>query len=131
MAHSLSTGPDLADQILEEIDRIVQQAEASDKPLELDPARSRLFELFVAAQGAGYLDDDSERDLSSDGLCQALAEQWGLRSAAMESTASQSKLPQEQLTRMRHLWSILRMWMEWDYAWSRWDEFHREGRCAH
>jgi len=25
---------------------------------------------------------------------------------------------------MRMLWSFLRMWMEWAYAWERWSEFH-------
>ena len=25
----------------------------------------------------------------------------------------------------RLLWSVMRMWMEWDYAWERWEEFHR------
>ena len=29
------------------------------------------------------------------------------------------------LQKMRSLWSIMRMWMEWTYAWQRWPEFHR------
>ena len=27
---------------------------------------------------------------------------------------------------MRLLWSVMRMWMEWTYAWQRWAEFHQE-----
>jgi hypothetical protein len=29
------------------------------------------------------------------------------------------------MNRMRSLWSMMRMWMEWTYAWDRWEEFHR------
>ncbi|MGD9853650.1 MAG: hypothetical protein AB7U20_01740 [Planctomycetaceae bacterium] len=126
MSQSISTGPELADRIIDEIDRIVKRADDSDKPLEVDPARARLFELFVTAHGSGYLEEGAERDLSADGLCHVLAEQWGLRAAALESTASQSRIPPDQLAKMRRLWSVMRMWMEWTYAWSRWDEFHRD-----
>jgi len=126
MSHPVSTRAGLAEHLLAEINRLVKEAEESDKPLELDPVRSRLFELFVTAHGAGYLEDDSPVDLSADGLCATLSEQWGLRTAALESTANQTRLPPEQLAKMRHLWSLMRMWMEWTYAWSRWDEFHAD-----
>jgi hypothetical protein len=43
---------------------------------------------------------------------------------AQESVARQARLPPEQLAQMRALWSFLRMWMEWTYAWQRWREFH-------
>lgn len=119
-----STTPVLAAQIFGEIDRIICDAESSGKPLEVEPARSRLFELFVTAQGAGYTEEGSDPDLTADGICRSLAEQWGLKSAALESTANQSRLPAEHLSRMRSLWSVMRMWMEWTYAWSRWSEFH-------
>ena len=122
---SASTGSSLAVEILGELDRIITEAESSGKPLEVDPSRSRLFELFVTAQGAGYTQEGSDPDLTADGICHSLAEQWGLKSAALESTASQSRLPAEHLSRMRSLWSVMRMWMEWTYAWSRWDEFHQ------
>ncbi len=117
----------LAVQILGELDRLVSQAESSGQPLEIEPTRSRLFELFVTAHGAGYIEEGSVPDLTSDGICHSLAEQWGLKSAALESTANQSRLPPEHINKMRSLWSVMRMWMEWTYAWSRWEEFHREG----
>jgi hypothetical protein len=42
--------------------------------------------------------------------------------------AAQSKIPPAQLGKLRALWSVLRLWMEWDYAWKRWEEFHpRQG----
>ena len=34
-------------------------------------------------------------------------------------------MPADQLAKMRLLWSVMRMWMEWDYAWERWAEFHK------
>jgi hypothetical protein len=39
--------------------------------------------------------------------------------------AQQTRMPADQLAKMRLLWSVMRMWMEWDYAWERWDEFHK------
>ena len=125
MSHPLTTPAELATHIIDEVGRIVRQAEELDKPLELDPARSRLFELFVTAHAAGCLDEGSRPDLSADSLCRALADQWGLREAALQSTAEQTRLPLDQLEKMRHLWSVMRMWMEWTYAWSRWDEFRQ------
>ncbi len=126
MPPSVSTDTELAVQLIDEIDQTVKQAEEEGEPLEIDPARSRLFELFVMAHGAGLLDQDGPADLSADGLCSTLSDRWGLREAALESTANQSRLPPDQLARMRSLWSVMRMWMEWTYAWSRWDEFHRD-----
>ncbi len=130
MSQSVSTDTDLAAQIIDEIDRIVKQVVESGEPLEVDPARARLFELFVTAHGAGLLDEEGPADLSADGLCSTLSDRWGLREAALESTARQSRLPPDQLTRMRSLWSVMRMWMEWTYAWSRWDEFHRDAAAS-
>ena len=124
MSHPLTTPSDLATHILDEVDRIVRQSEESGKPLELEPARGRLFELFVTAHGAGCVEEGSHPDLSADGLCRTLADQWGLREAALQSTAQQTRLPADQLEKMRRLWSVMRMWMEWSYAWSRWEEFH-------
>jgi len=122
-----SAPPALAVHLLGELDRLITDAESSGQPLEVEPTRSRLFELFVTAQGAGYTEEGSDPDLTADGICRSLAEQWDLKSAALESTANQSKLPPEHLSKMRSLWSVMRMWMEWTYAWSRWNEFHGEG----
>ena len=47
-----------------------------------------------------------------------------LADVAQASVSRQEKLPTESLGRMRMLWSFLRMWMEWGYAWERWPEFH-------
>jgi len=88
--------------------------------------RGQLFELFVTAEGAGYVDGEGDFDLSADGLCHELSERWGLKQAAEQSFTQQSNLPPTQLKKMRSLWSLMRMWMEWTYAWSRWAEFHAE-----
>jgi hypothetical protein len=96
-----------------------------------------LFEFFVTADGAGLIKDDrevaafedldedsNEMDLSADSLCRLLARRWGLDMAAREAQALQTRLPADQLERMRLLWSVMRMWIEWSYAWRRWNEFH-------
>jgi|SRR5579863_5770356 len=143
-----SIEPSLARSIIDQIDLIVQEAERTKRPLEIDPFRSRLFELFVMADAADLLKEaekgdasagvdavegDSPRneplgaDLTADNLCRALAERWNLGDAARESFTNQTRLPAAHLARMRLLWSVMRMWMEWTYAWQRWHEFHPSG----
>ncbi len=124
MSSSIDETLTWADRILDRIEALICEAEQTTKPLELDPYRSQLFELFVTANGAGYTQDDSDPDLSADGLCRALGARWGLANAARESLTHQTRMPQEHLSKMRLLWSVMRMWMEWDYAWERWEEFH-------
>ena len=124
----------VAKEILNGIEALVNEAETDTKPIEIDPYRSRLFEFFVTADGSGLVGDErsstlnddvsDESNLSADGLCRSLARRWGLDMAARDSAAQQTKLPAAQLERMRLLWSIMRMWMEWNYAWCRWNEFH-------
>ena len=122
--NSISETFTLADRILDRLEELILDAERKTKPLELDPYRSQLFELFVTAEGAGYTKEGSDPDLSADGLCRLLGARWGLASAAKEAISQQSRMAPEQLTKMRLLWSVMRMWMEWDYAWERWSEFH-------
>ncbi|MEZ6061893.1 MAG: hypothetical protein R3C19_16230 [Planctomycetaceae bacterium] len=128
----------VARDILDSIERLIDEAQAAVRPLEIDPYRARLFEMFVTADGAELVTSDEdmavdctfdfdleECDLSADGLCRSLARRYGLDMAARESAAQQSRMPPEHLERMRLLWSVMRMWMEWAYAWRRWEEFHR------
>ncbi|MCH9652534.1 MAG: hypothetical protein K0U86_08980 [Planctomycetes bacterium] len=114
----------LANDIIQRVANLVNEAEAETKPLELDPYRSQLFELFVMANAAGFVSEEAEIDLTADNLCRELAKGWGLTAATQQAMEEQAKLPQEQVSKMRILWSVLRLWMEWDYAWKRWDEFH-------
>lgn len=129
--------------ILKGIQSVLEEAQAATKPLEVDPYRSQLFELFVTADGANLIEDErdssvnpidpdvvNELDLSADGLCRSLARNWGLDMAARDSAAQQTRLPPEQLERMRLLWSVMRMWMEWNYAWCRWEEFHSKNTAT-
>ena len=138
MSNSNGTTPEVqravAADILNGVEMLLMEARESTKPLEVDPYRSRLFELFVTADGAQLISDDREAglsdegdpaDLSADGICRSLAQRWGLDMAARESTATQSKMEPDQLEQMRLLWSVMRMWMEWSYAWRRWNEFHQ------
>lgn len=131
----------VASNLLNGIEELIQDAVKATSPLEVDPYRSRLFELFVTADGAGLIADErtsgltkgedrGEIDLSADGVCRSLARRWGLDMAARDSVAQQTKLPPEQLERMRLLWSVMRMWMEWNYAWCRWEEFHKSADAA-
>ena len=117
----------LANGIINRVGNLMLEAEQADKPLEVDPYREQLFELFVTAEGAGFLEEDSEPDLTADGICESLAKRWNLADATRESFQLQKKLPAEQLQKMRLLWSVMRMWMEWSYSWKRWDEFHNGG----
>ncbi len=128
----------VARDILSGIESLMREAQEAVRPMEVEPYRSRLFEFFATADGAGLIRpvDESEqrgdtetkpgdeRELSADNLCRLLARRWGLDMAARESVALQTRLPQDQLDRMRLLWSVMRMWMEWTYAWQRWAEFH-------
>ncbi|KAA0135019.1 hypothetical protein [Gimesia chilikensis] len=126
--HVSSASHDLADDIVRRVANVVGEAEAATKPLELDPYRSQLFELFVMADAAGFVAEDAEIDLTADNLCRELAALWGLTEVTQDAMAAQSKIPPAQLGKLRALWSVLRLWMEWDYAWKRWEEFHpRQG----
>ena len=126
MPNSTSVSRSLADNIIQRVATLIGEAEAADKPMEIEPHRSRLFELFVTAEGAGLISEDAESNLTAEGLCSALSRQWGLAEAAQVSFERQTKLPTEHLGKMRMLWSIMRMWMEWSYAWERWAEFHQD-----
>lgn len=114
----------LANDIIQRVAKLVTDAEAETKPLELDPYRSQLFELFVMADAAGFVSEEADIDLTADNLCRELAKHWGLTAATQDAMEAQSKLPPEHVNKMRTLWSVLRLWMEWDYAWKRWEEFH-------
>lgn len=130
MSTSVTFQDTLAADLLDEIERILLEAEEKTQPLEIEPNRGKLFELFVAAEGAGYIDEDAELDLTADSICKHLGERWGLAEAAQNSVSQQDRLAGDHLAKMRLLWSIMRMWMEWSYAWSRWDEFHKTSSDA-
>jgi hypothetical protein len=118
----------LAERIVSRLHSLVLEAETNSRPLELDPYRSQLFELFVTAEGAGYLQPDSATQLTADELCRLLGQRFGLTAAlrgegGTDAVAS-ARIHPEQVHQLRLLWSLMRMWMEWTYAWSRWSEFH-------
>ena len=124
---------ELGQRIIDRIESILLEAERKTRPLEIDPYRAELFDLFVMADAAGFLvadqDEQAEEpevDLSADAVLAVLAKRWGLDVAARRSFEQQTKLPPEHLSKMRILWAFLRMWMEWTYAWKRWPEFHDE-----
>lgn len=116
--------PPLAQTILDRVDAILAAAGRQQRPIEMEPFRGQLFETFVTAEGAGLLEPDAEADLRAEALCQKLGDRWGLAGATKASAEQQQQLPPEHLAKMRVLWSVLRLWMEWDYAWKRWPEFH-------
>ena len=127
--------------IVDVIETLITESQRETRPLEVDPGRSGLFECFVQAEQQGLIPDEAESAaagdneetehlLSPDLLCRQLARRWGLDMAAREAQAMQTKLPADQLERMRLLWSVMRMWMEWKYAWQRWPEYHRDAAAA-
>lgn len=113
-----------AEAILDDLAVLILDAEQATKPLELPPFRPQLFEIFARAVATGLVVEDADPDLTSDGVLKALADRFGLASATRESVAQQAKLSPEHLNKLRLLWSLLRMWMEWTYAWQRWPEYH-------
>lgn len=115
---------DLAENLLARLKEIILEAEQNTRPLEIDPFRTQLFELFVTAEGSGLTVDGAEPDLSCDGIGRRLAVDWNLQAVAAESVTHQSRIPPEHLSKLRLLWSFMRMWMEWTYAWERYAEFH-------
>lgn len=118
-----------AEQILSQLEEILLDAERQTKPLEMPPYRAQIFELFAAAVSTGLVHEDAQPDLTSDGVLKSIAERWGLGDKTRQSVSQQTKMSPEDVNRLRLLWSLLRMWMEWTYAWERWPDFH--GQCSH
>lgn len=118
------SGHALVHQLVTQVEQVLEQAALVTRPPEVDPYRGELFELFARAWHGALLRDEASPDLTSDTLCRLLAERWGLDTATRASVQQQTKLSPEDLTRMRSLWSVMRMWMEWEYAWTRFAEFH-------
>ncbi len=120
-----ATDPDqFIRQTLDRIEDVLQEAAQAARPLEIDPARGQLFQLFGEAVRQGLVNDDAEPNLTSDSICASLSARWGLKDTVQDSVNQQRKLSGDQLAQMRSLWSVMRMWMEWTYAWNRWAEFH-------
>ncbi len=113
----------LAQDLIDRIEQLILQAEQEAVPLEVDPQRPRLFQMFAEAEAAGFLSDESPIDLSCDAIARHLADRWNLRDLG-QAVAQPTRLPPSQLKRLRVLWSFMRLWMEWTYAWQRWREFH-------
>lgn len=114
----------LIENIIDQLQATVEEAQEQVKPLEMEPYRGRLFELFVTANGAGLTDEELEPNLCSDSITSLLAERWGLKDEARATFENQKAMSSLGQARVKLLWSLLRMWMEWSYAWDRWDEFH-------
>ncbi|MFN5532406.1 MAG: hypothetical protein ACK5F7_17660 [Planctomycetaceae bacterium] len=119
-----SPAAQLARGVIDRLEELILDADRLGRPLEVDPQRQALFELFEQADAGGFLADDSEFDLSADAVAKVLAERWKLRNLGA-AIAQPGNLPPAQLARLRVLWSFMRMWMEWDYAWRRYRERQR------
>lgn len=118
-------GSALAHDLIERIDDVLQAAVASGQPLELDPQRAQLFELFVMCDAAGFLEPGAEQDLTCDGIARELAVRWDLARNLGGALPEPGSVEPAKLRPLRLLWSFMRMWMEWTYAWQRWEEFHQ------
>ncbi len=116
MSVHASVTQSLAQNLIQQIEEVILAAEQAGAPLEVDPQRKALFELFVMADAAGGLEDGADPDLSSDHIARVLSERWNLAKQVGPNNLAHP--------RVRILWSFMRMWMEWSYAWERWEEFH-------
>ena len=126
-----ATDPHFAEELLAQVEAVLQECEAKTRPPEVIPYRDQLFALFAAAFDAGLTGDPDDRepgdaaeDLSADGLCKALGEKWGLAAAAQANPGDGPALSAAHVAKLRLLWSLMRMWMDWDLAWRRWPDYH-------
>ena len=123
--------PHFAEELLAQVEAVLQECEQKTRPPEVIPYRDQLFALFAAAFDAGLTRDPDDRepgapseDLSADGLCKALGEKWGLAAAAQANPEDGPALSAQHVAKLRLLWSLMRMWMDWDLAWCRWPDYH-------
>ncbi len=63
------------------------EAAQATRPLEVDPARTQLFALFVEAYQAGLVRDEVPSNLTADGLCAALSTRWGLKDTVQDQSS--------------------------------------------
>ncbi|MFN0053832.1 MAG: hypothetical protein ACKV0T_16760 [Planctomycetales bacterium] len=122
--HSTPGGA-VAREVIDQVETLLQSARDAGQPIEIDPHRRRLFELFVMAGATGFLQEGAEHDLTCDGIARELSTRWNLAGSLQPGAmANMGAVPAKELPRLRLLWSFMRMWMEWSYAWERWPEFH-------
>ncbi len=114
----------LMEDLINRVEIVITEAEKKHRAIETEPHRGNLFEVFVMAEGAGLLGED-EPNLDAEKIVAVLAERWGLKQQAVDVMANRAAdLGKDNLSKMRLLLAVIRMWMEWTYAWSRWPEFH-------
>src|SRR5579872_1927551 len=104
---NVSPGAALARNLVGRIEEVLQGAASEGQPIEIDPHRSRLFELFVMAEATGFLAEGSDPDLSCDGVARDLAARWNLAQNLGGNLSQPSSLPREELGRLRLLWSFM------------------------
>jgi hypothetical protein len=125
MTTATATQTDTISRVVSQVEGIIQAAESAARPLEVDPYRNQLFELFVFSNGAGLTSPNEAGDLTAETLCRELSARCGLLAATQQQAGQpQVKLGPKELQQMRPLWAVMRLWMEWTYAWDRWAEFH-------
>src|SRR5438067_1876289 len=88
-----SPGAALAHDLVDRVAEVLQTASTNGQPIELDPHRAALFELFVMAEATGFLEEGSEPDLSCDGIARELAARWDLAQNMPGGLAQPSALP--------------------------------------
>ena len=113
----------LVHEVINRIEAVIVDAEEQTRPLEISPFREQLFDLFTTAWKE-KLTAETDGPLAADAICKELGNRWGLSDSTQSSVAQQKAIPPEHLAKMRSLWSVMRMWMEWNYAWGRYPEFH-------
>src|SRR5258708_3451373 len=90
---NLSPGRSIARDLVARIADVVQNSATTGQPLELDPHRAQLFELFVMAEATGFLEEGAEVDLTCDGVARQLADRWNLAGAVGGQQFQPSTLP--------------------------------------
>lgn len=113
------------------IAQVLNDVEVRESALEREPYRGRLFSQFAVAWEVGLDTSDAPTDLSADGIARRLATRWNMANMVGDSVHAPQRLTPTAQAKMRGLLSFLRMWTEWEYAWSRWSELHEAAGQPH
>lgn len=115
----------LISHLVDRAETVIKAAEAANYPLEMDPFRAQLFDIFALAEASGLL-IEMEPHLQADALAEKLSERWNLKAIGEAGLKLSATSNDPVMRRVQLLWSACRLWMAWTYAWERWDFYHSD-----
>ncbi len=115
--------------LVDRAETVIKAAEAANYPLEMDPYRAQLFDIFALAEASGLLIEMGPH-LQADALAERLSERWNLKAIGEAGLKLSATSNDPVMRRVQLLWSACRLWMAWTYAWERWDFYHSDAPAA-